>query len=173
MDGAAARSQQSAHDANAVDAHSVDANSADAVDLAPRRAARQADAAEQQLTISPETGGPQGDAAGAGEQSGAGEGRHLRSIEAAPAAREEPTLGRRELDILAFERQWWKYAGAKEDAIKSALGLSATRYYQILNAIIDRPEALQADPMHVKRLRRLRAGRQKARAARRLGFTIT
>lgn len=79
-------------------------------------------------------------------------------------------LSRRDLDILAFERQWWKYAGAKEDAIKELFGLSATRYYQVLNALIDRPEALAADPMLVKRLRRLRSSRQKARAARRLGF---
>ena len=79
-------------------------------------------------------------------------------------------LTRREHDILAFERQWWKYAGAKEDAIKE---LSATRYYQVLNALVDRPEALAADPMLVKRLRRLRASRQKARAARRLGFDVT
>ncbi|MGC4933369.1 DUF3263 domain-containing protein [Gordonia sp. DT30] len=82
-------------------------------------------------------------------------------------------LSRREHDILAFERQWWKYAGAKEEAIKELFGLSATRYYQILNALVDRPESLAADPMLVKRLRRLRASRQKARAARRLGFEIT
>ncbi|AKE91164.1 MULTISPECIES: DUF3263 domain-containing protein [Rhodococcus] len=82
-------------------------------------------------------------------------------------------LSRRERDILAFERQWWKYAGAKEEAIKELFGLSATRYYQVLNALVDRPEALAADPMLVKRLRRLRASRQKARAARRLGFEIT
>ncbi|AFA71880.1 protein of unknown function DUF3263 [Gordonia polyisoprenivorans VH2] len=82
-------------------------------------------------------------------------------------------LSRREHDVLAFERQWWKYAGAKEEAIKELFGLSATRYYQILNALVDRPEALAADPMLVKRLRRLRASRQKARAARRLGFEIT
>ncbi|WP_435082562.1 DUF3263 domain-containing protein [Gordonia hongkongensis] len=82
-------------------------------------------------------------------------------------------LTRREHDILAFERQWWKYAGAKEEAIKELFGLSATRYYQVLNALVDRPEALAADPMLVKRLRRLRATRQKARAARRLGFEIT
>ncbi|SIR93903.1 DUF3263 domain-containing protein [Williamsia sterculiae] len=82
-------------------------------------------------------------------------------------------LTRREHDILAFERQWWKYAGAKEEAIKELFSLSATRYYQILNALVDRPEALAADPMLVKRLRRLRAGRQRARAARRLGFEIT
>ncbi len=82
-------------------------------------------------------------------------------------------LTRREHDILAFERQWWKYAGAKEEAIKEMFGLSATRYYQVLNALVDRPESLAVDPMLVKRLRRLRASRQKARAARRLGFEIT
>jgi hypothetical protein len=82
-------------------------------------------------------------------------------------------LTRREHDILAFERQWWKYAGAKEEAIKELFGMSATRYYQVLNALVDRPEALAADPMLVKRLRRLRASRQKARAARRLGFEVT
>lgn len=81
-------------------------------------------------------------------------------------------LSRREYDILAFERQWWKYAGAKEEAIKDLFSMSATRYYQVLNALVDRPEALAADPMLVKRLRRLRASRQKARAARRLGFDV-
>ncbi|WP_433607113.1 DUF3263 domain-containing protein [Prescottella agglutinans] len=82
-------------------------------------------------------------------------------------------LTRREHDILSFERQWWKYAGAKEEAIKELFSMSATRYYQVLNALVDRPEALAADPMLVKRLRRLRASRQKARAARRLGFDIS
>ncbi|MFT3660950.1 MAG: DUF3263 domain-containing protein [Gordonia sp. (in: high G+C Gram-positive bacteria)] len=82
-------------------------------------------------------------------------------------------LTRRERDILAFERQWWKYSGSKENAIKELFSLSSTRYYQLLNALVDRPEALAADPMLVKRLRRVRASRQKARAARRLGFEIT
>lgn len=82
-------------------------------------------------------------------------------------------LTRREHDVLAFERQWWKYAGAKEEAIKELFGMSATRYYQVLNALVDRPEALAADPMLVKRLRRQRASRQKAKAARRLGFEVT
>ncbi|HLS77902.1 MAG TPA: DUF3263 domain-containing protein [Nocardia sp.] len=81
-------------------------------------------------------------------------------------------LSRRELDILAFERQWWKYAGAKEEAIRELFGMSPTRYYQVLNAVVDKQEALAADPMLVKRLRRLRASRQKARAARRLGFQV-
>ena len=78
-------------------------------------------------------------------------------------------LSHREREILAFERQWWKYAGAKEQAIRELFDMSATRYYQVLNALVDRPEALAADPMLIKRLRRLRASRQRARAARRLG----
>ncbi|MPZ65914.1 MAG: DUF3263 domain-containing protein [Pseudonocardiaceae bacterium] len=78
-------------------------------------------------------------------------------------------LTRREREILAFERQWWKYAGAKEQAIRELFDMSATRYYQLLNGLIDRREALAADPMLIKRLRRLRASRQRARAARRMG----
>jgi hypothetical protein len=82
---------------------------------------------------------------------------------------EDGGLTRREREILAFERQWWKYAGAKEQAVKDLFDMSATRYYQVLNALIDREEALAHDPMLVKRLRRLRAARQRARSARRLG----
>ncbi len=79
-------------------------------------------------------------------------------------------LTERELAVLAFERQWWKYAGAKEAAVKDLFDMSATRYYQVLNALIDKPEALVADPMLVKRLRRLRSTRQRTRSARRLGL---
>jgi hypothetical protein len=79
-------------------------------------------------------------------------------------------LSEREREILGFERQWWKYAGAKEQAIKDLFDMSATRYYQVLNALIDRPEALVHDPMLVKRLRRLRTSRQRTRSARRLGM---
>ena len=81
-----------------------------------------------------------------------------------------PQLSDRDRRILEFERQWWKYAGAKEQAIRDLFGMSSTRYYQVLNALIDRPGALEFDPLLVKRLRRLRASRQRARAARRLGF---
>jgi hypothetical protein len=79
-------------------------------------------------------------------------------------------LSERDLQILEFERQWWKYAGAKEQAMREKFDMSATRYYQALNALIDRPAAIVADPMLVKRLRRLRAARQRARSARRLGI---
>lgn len=78
-------------------------------------------------------------------------------------------LSERDQEILAFERQWWKYAGSKETAIKELFDMSSTRYYQVLNGLIDDPAALAHDPMLVKRLRRLRASRQRARSARRLG----
>ena len=74
-----------------------------------------------------------------------------------PSSDERPReLDRREREILAFEGQWWKYAGAKEQAIRELFDMSATRYYQVLNALIDKPEALAADPLLVRRLRRLR-----------------
>ena len=81
-------------------------------------------------------------------------------------------LSDRDRDILEFERQWWKYAGAKETAVRDKFDMSSTRYYQVLNALIDRPEALEADPLLVRRLRRLRAARQRQRSARRLGFEV-
>lgn len=81
-------------------------------------------------------------------------------------ARDMSALDDRERAILDFERQWWKHAGAKEDAIRSEFSLSAARYYQVLGALIDRREALVYDPMLVKRLQRMRDARSAARAAR-------
>jgi len=82
-------------------------------------------------------------------------------------------LSDRDALVLDFERQWWKYAGAKEQAVREKFDMSATRYYQVLNALIDRPEALAHDPLLVRRLRRLRATRQRQRSARRLGFDLS
>ena len=82
-------------------------------------------------------------------------------------------LSDRDAEILVFERQWWKFAGAKEQAIRDQFQMSATRYYQVLNALIDKPEALAQDPLLVKRLRRLRATRQRNRSAKRLGIDLS
>ncbi len=71
-----------------------------------------------------------------------------------------------ETRILEFERNWWRFAGAKETAIKELFDLTAPRYYQLLNDLIDRDDALAASPMLVKRLRRLREARMQARTAR-------
>jgi hypothetical protein len=85
---------------------------------------------------------------------------------------EDGGLSARDRDLLAFERQWWQYAGAKEQAIREHFDMSTTRYYQLLNQLIDRPEAVAYDPMLVKRLLRVRAQRQRKRTARRLGIQI-
>jgi len=68
-----------------------------------------------------------------------------------------------EIKILDFERSWWRYAGAKESAIKELFDLTPARYYQLLNDLIDRDDALAAAPILVKRLRRLREARTTAR----------
>ena len=87
---------------------------------------------------------------------------------------QETTVGlsQRDREILEFERHWWKYAGAKEQAVREKFDMSSTRYYQVLNALIDRSEALEEDPLLVRRLRRLRSSRQRQRSARRLGFEL-
>ena len=69
-----------------------------------------------------------------------------------------------EVRILDFERQWWKYAGAKDAAIKELFNLSAKQYYELLNNLIDRPDALAASPLLIKRLRRLREARVTSRS---------
>lgn len=75
-------------------------------------------------------------------------------------------LSPRDARILEFERQWWRHVGAKEDAIRSQFALTPARYYQVLNAVIDLPAAVQHDPMLVRRLLRARDARTSARAAR-------
>ena len=90
---------------------------------------------------------------------------------AAPRTAERAELSERDAAILAFECQWWKHAGSKEQAIREEFGLSAARYYQLLGGLIDSPIALAHDPMLVKRLQRMRDARTAARAARTLAST--
>ena len=74
-----------------------------------------------------------------------------------------PALSERELQILAFEAKWWRHAGSKEQAIRDTFSLSSTRYYQLLNGLLDNPGALAHDPVLVGRLRRLRSTRARSR----------
>jgi hypothetical protein len=81
--------------------------------------------------------------------------------------KQEPPHGElsdRDRAVLTFEKQHWKYAGSKEQAIRDRFGFSANRYYQVLNALLDRPEAMEFEPMVVGRLRRRREVRQRARS---------
>ena len=70
------------------------------------------------------------------------------------------TLTELEVRILEFEKNWWRFAGAKESAIRELFDLNPPAYYQLLNNLIDRPDALFASPMLVKRLRRIREARR-------------
>jgi len=75
-------------------------------------------------------------------------------------------LSDHDMRILAFERRGWRSPGVKEQAIADVLGMPATRYYQLLNELIDRPEALAFDPVLVTRLRAQRVRRRRIRSPR-------
>jgi len=81
-------------------------------------------------------------------------------------------LSEQQAALLEFEKQWWALPGSKETEIRERFEISPTRYYQLLNALIDSESALAYDPLLVKRLRRQRATRQKERTARRLGVSL-
>lgn len=85
------------------------------------------------------------------------------SVPVDPATTDRIALTERELLILAFESKWWKHAGSKEQAIRDSFGLSSTRYYQILNGLLDNPAALEQDPVLIGRLRRIRSTRARTR----------
>ncbi|WP_155375561.1 DUF3263 domain-containing protein [Catellatospora vulcania] len=87
-------------------------------------------------------------------------------LPAAAVVTEDEALSERDRHILAFEQQWWRHAGAKEQAIRDQFEVSATRYYQLLNALLDNPAALAHDPVLVGRLRRLRGSRARTRSTR-------
>lgn len=69
----------------------------------------------------------------------------------------------RDRAILDFERSWWTEAGPKDTAIRERFELSGTRYYQLLTDLLDDPDALEYDPLLVRRLRRVRERRRRAR----------
>lgn len=81
-------------------------------------------------------------------------------------------LTKLEIEMLDFERTWWRYAGVKESSIKELFNLTPPAYYQLLNNLIDRNEALLAEPILVKRLRRLRDSRTAQRSSTKLGFSL-
>ena len=72
-------------------------------------------------------------------------------------------LNERDRAILDFERGWWLLPSTKGEAIRERLDLSPTRYYEVLNQILDDPAAAAHDPLVVRRLRRARLERRRAR----------
>ncbi|WP_232550009.1 DUF3263 domain-containing protein [Propioniciclava soli] len=91
------------------------------------------------------------------------------------ALQSSPTAGgltKLEAGILDFEDAWWAADGTKDAEIHARFGLTPPRYYQILNALLDREDALAHKPLLVRRLARLRASRQQSRSARHLTVRV-
>ncbi|MGC9670817.1 DUF3263 domain-containing protein [Planosporangium sp. 12N6] len=80
-------------------------------------------------------------------------------VDEASSTPDADALAERDRALLDFEKRWWRQPGAKEQAIRDQFDLPPTRYYQLLNGLLDRPAALAYDPVLVNRLRRLRTGR--------------
>ena len=72
-------------------------------------------------------------------------------------------LAARDRAILDFERSWWTRSGPKEAAIRTELGVSGTRYYELLRGLLDDASAYEYDPLTVKRLQRQRDRRRRGR----------
>lgn len=100
---------------------------------------------------------------GHAEEHAAGPGNAAAAPDEAVAPDEAAGLSERDRAVLAVERRGWPGPGAKERAIREQLGISPTRYYQLLNALLDDPRALAHDPVTVNRLRRVRAARRERR----------
>ena len=72
-------------------------------------------------------------------------------------------LSARDEAILDFERTWWRLPGPKEVAIRERFGISGTRYYELVQDLLDDADAMAYDPLVVRRLRRVRDRRRRAR----------
>lgn len=75
-------------------------------------------------------------------------------------------LTNRERELLDFAGLTWRYAGNRDQALRDRFDLSGTRYQQLLNGLLDRPEALAYAPSTVNRLRRMRDRRASVRSMR-------
>ena len=78
-------------------------------------------------------------------------------------------LSERDRGVLDFEAAWWHYPGPKDRAIREYLGMSSTRYYQILRRLAEDERALDYDPLTIRRLRRTRSDARRRAAERSLG----
>ena len=75
-------------------------------------------------------------------------------------------LSERDRAILAIEKRSWRFEGAKLQVIRETLGLSPTRYYLVLNELLDDPAALSAEPIVIRRLQRQRQSRRRSVSSR-------
>lgn len=69
--------------------------------------------------------------------------------------------------ILDFETRWWLHVGDKDAAIREVFGLEPVRYYELLDLLVDEPEAMVQAPATISRYRRLRDLRRRREGSRR------
>jgi hypothetical protein len=72
-------------------------------------------------------------------------------------------LCERDRAVLDLERTWWQEGATKSQVVKGRLGLSLSRYNQLLGQLVGRKDAEEYDPLLVRRLRRAKF-RQRWRA---------
>ena len=96
----------------------------------------------------------------------------LASVDPTTPRRHDAGLDERSRHLLDFERESWKLEIPKERAIRERFGFSAARYHQLLNRVLEMPDAIAYDPMLVRRLHRVRDARRRRRAAGQLGVRL-
>lgn len=72
-------------------------------------------------------------------------------------------LTERQQAMLDLERTAWTLDDSKEQLIRERFACTLETYYGDLNELLELPEAMEYDPMVVRRLRRLRDRRRRAR----------
>ena len=76
-------------------------------------------------------------------------------------------LTEREKDILDFEQSWWSLSIPREQAVRDRFQLTETEYVELLELLIATEAALEAAPLLVRRLRRMKDRRRQEHVARR------
>lgn len=72
-------------------------------------------------------------------------------------------ISERHQAMLDFERSSWAIDDPKELAIRARFQCSADEYYAELNDLVELPEAMEHDPLVVRRLQRHRLRRLRER----------
>lgn len=71
----------------------------------------------------------------------------------------------REKMTLDLAGRYFKHAGRRDAVAREVLGFTPWRFSQVVNDLLDRPDALAYSPQTVRRLQRLREARRVARRA--------
>ena len=79
----------------------------------------------------------------------------------------QPKLSQRDRAILDFEQSWWESAIPRDQAVREQFQLTEAEYAEVLNHLIASEAAILAEPLLVRRLRRLRDRRRQEHIARR------